>query len=54
MTVRKIFIDAIAQLDNEAILLNEKLTFAISTIANIDRANTVLAKTIAEIICTLS
>ena len=50
MTVHKVFIDAIAQLDNEATLLNEKLTFAISTIANSERRNTIQAKIIAEYI----
>ena len=50
MTVHKVFIDAIAVLDNEATLLNEKLAFAISAIANGERRNTIQAKIIAEYI----
>ena len=50
MTVHKVFIDAIAQLDDEVLILTEKLTFAISAIANIERRNTIQAKIIAEYI----
>ena len=50
LTVHKIFMDAINQLDDEVLVLNEKLTFAISAIANIERRNTIQAKIIAEYI----
>lgn len=48
LTVHKIFMDAINQLDDEVLILTEKLTFAISAIAKSDRVNTVLANVISE------
>ena len=50
LTVHKIFMDVINQLDDEVLILTEKLKLAISTIANSERRNAINANIIVEYI----